>query len=61
VKETKPKAALGVACLKELVMAMENLPIPTVGVELLRDGCVNTDVDVKKVLKALDGNGVSKS
>lgn len=59
VRETKPKAALGVACLKELTMAMENLPIPTMGVVLLRDGCINTDVEVKRVIAAFNGNGVS--
>jgi len=60
IKELKPKAALGVACLKELAMAVETIHIPTQGITLLRDGCVNTDVDVKKVFSALEGNGVSE-
>lgn len=56
IKELQPKAALGVACLKELVMAHEEIPIPTQSVELSRDGCINTDVDIRKVLDKMDGH-----
>ena len=58
IKRKRPKAVFGVACLKELVMAAENIEsigIAGQGVELLRDGCVNTDVDMSEVVKALDG------
>ena len=56
INELKPKAAMGVACLKELVMAHEEISIPTQSVELSRDGCINTDVDVRKVLDKMDGH-----
>jgi hypothetical protein len=56
INKFNPKAVMGVACLKELVMAFEELNIPAQSVELSRDGCVNTDVDVRKVLDKLDGN-----
>ena len=48
----KPKAVLGVACEKELVLgsiACEKAGIPGQGICLLRDGCVETDVDWRKV------------
>ncbi|UCC34005.1 MAG: DUF116 domain-containing protein, partial [Candidatus Bathyarchaeota archaeon] len=47
VKE-KPNALLGVACLKELMLgsfACEKFGIAGQGVALLKDGCVNTEVD----------------
>lgn len=56
IKTFKPKAILGVACLKELVLgciACEKVGIPAQGVVLLRDGCVETDVDWTKVLEAI--------
>jgi len=48
----KPKAVLGVACEKELVLGSivcEKAGIPGQGICLLRDGCVETDVDWRKV------------
>ena len=54
IKDFRPQAIMGVACKKEIVMAFDELGLPTQGVELLKDGCVNTDVDldiVKKTLK----------
>ncbi len=56
IKTFKPKAVLGVACLKELVLgsvACEKAGIPAQGVALLRDGCVETDVKLTEVFKAL--------
>lgn len=54
IDKLKPKAVFGIACLKELVMAAENLTsLPLQGVELLRDGCVNTDVDLDEVFRIL--------
>jgi len=53
VKRFKPRAILGVACMKEIVMAMENLSLPGQAVELLKDGCVNTDVRLTEVFRAL--------
>ena len=52
----KPKACLGVACLKELMLGSfvsEKLGVIGQGVALLRDGCVNTCVDWKAVSDAL--------
>jgi hypothetical protein len=53
MESLKPRAALGVACLKELVMAAEELSIPIQGIQLSRDGCINTDVNLKEVFDAL--------
>lgn len=59
VKEKEPKAILAIACHKELIEGMEAvsgfpgrrpivLPLP-----LLRDGCVDTEVDVEEALRLL--------
>ena len=56
INEYKPQAVLGVACMKELLMAVEELKIPSQTVELTKDGCINTDVEVSKVLDRMDGN-----
>ncbi len=53
IKKFRPKAVLGVACMKELVMAAEELRIPGQGVELLKSGCVATDVDLEHVFSLL--------
>jgi len=50
--KVKPKAGLGVACFKELVLGSflcEKLGVISQGVALLRDGCVNTIVDWKSL------------
>ncbi|MGD9130972.1 MAG: DUF116 domain-containing protein [Candidatus Bathyarchaeota archaeon] len=47
--ELKPKASLGVACSKELVLGSflcEKMGVIGQGVGLLRDGCINTLVDL---------------
>jgi len=52
----RPKAVLGVACIKEIIMAAEELEqarIPYQAVELLKNGCVLTDVDVEHVFSLL--------
>jgi hypothetical protein len=54
--EIKPKASLGVACSKELVMGSylcEKVGVIGQGVELLKDGCINTLVDMKSLQDAL--------
>jgi len=56
IKDFKPKAVLGVACSKELLMAIEVTEangLPTQSVMLLRDGCVNTLVDEDAVIERL--------
>lgn len=48
--ELKPKACLGVACFKELVLGSflcEKIGVIGQSVALLRDGCVETNVDWK--------------
>ncbi len=55
--EMKPKASLGVACFKELVLGSylcEKLGIIGQGVALIRDGCINTLVDWKILNEALN-------
>ena len=54
--ELKPKASLGVACVKELVLGSylcEKVGVIGQGVELLKDGCINTVVDIKTVNEAM--------
>lgn len=56
VKAVKPKAALGVACTKDLNLAMHELSsTKTVvqGVPLIKDGCVQTQVNVEELLRRL--------
>jgi hypothetical protein len=66
VAQTRPAAIVAVACDKELregVAAVEALdwdgdgPPIIVQIPLLRDGCVNTDVDMAQVKSALGGPG----
>ncbi|MDH5595718.1 MAG: DUF116 domain-containing protein [Candidatus Bathyarchaeota archaeon] len=55
----KPKACLGVSCLKELVLGSfvcEKLGVAAQGIALLRDGCVETAVNWKKVSNVLHLN-----
>jgi hypothetical protein len=55
--EIKPKASLGVACFKELVLGSylcEKLGIIGQGVALIRDGCVNTLVNWKALNETLN-------
>jgi len=56
IAREKPRACLGVACFKELVLGSflcEKLGVIAQGVSLLRDGCVDTKVDWKTVNDAL--------
>jgi len=55
IEEFKPKAVAGIACLKELVLAMENIKLPCQGIELFRDGCRETDVSLDEVHSVLNG------
>jgi hypothetical protein len=55
--ELKPKASLGVACSKELVLGSylcEKVGVIGQGVKLLKDGCINTVVDMKILGNALE-------
>lgn len=54
--ELKPKASIGVACYKELVLGSylcEKIGIIGQGVELLKDGCINTIVNMKNLKNTL--------
>ncbi len=56
LKKYKFKAVLGVACepeLKEGIKMMKKHNIAVLTVTLLKDGCVNTQVDWEKVKEAL--------
>ncbi len=56
VKAVRPKAALGVACTKDLNIAMHELAnTKTIvqGVPLVKDGCVQTQVNVEELLRRL--------
>ncbi len=56
VKTVKPKAAIGVACIKDLNIAMHEISgTKTVvqGVPLIKDGCVQTQVNIKELMKTL--------
>ncbi len=52
----RPKACFGIACYFELEEAITKLAIariPTRAVPLSKTGCINTKVDVERVIKAL--------
>jgi len=54
--KTKPKAVMGISCEKEALLGgllLQEHGLPGRGVLLLRDGCVNTQVDMKEALSAL--------
>ncbi|RMF91144.1 MAG: DUF116 domain-containing protein [Methanobacteriota archaeon] len=56
VKRVRPKAALGVACYKDLNMAMHELSrsrFAVQGVPLVRDGCVGTEVNLREVFERM--------
>ncbi len=53
VKRVKPKAALGVACYKDLNNAMHDLSrsrFIVQGVPLVKDGCVGTEVNLRELM-----------
>ena len=57
--ELKPTASLGVACYKELVMGSylcEKVGVIGQGVELLKDGCINTVVNMKSLIETVKIN-----
>ncbi|MFH0987222.1 MAG: DUF116 domain-containing protein [Candidatus Micrarchaeota archaeon] len=52
IKKHRPKAVLGVGCIFELqegLSACAQYGIPAQGVQLLRDGCVSTEVDLSEL------------
>lgn len=59
IKKTRPHAVAGVACMNELAMALDEFRIPTQSIELSRDGCVDTDIELEKVFTVLRKAGSS--
>ena len=56
LKEERPEAVFGVACNRDLFYGMNSLSrkgIPSQGQPLLRDGCINTLVDVDELITRL--------
>jgi uncharacterized protein len=56
VKKYKPRAVLGVGCpheLKEGTALMEAYGMPAIGVQLKRDGCYNTRMDIREFMDAI--------
>ncbi len=56
VKRIRPKAALGVACYKDLSIGMHELSRAeclVVGVPLIKDGCVETNVNTKQLIDTM--------
>ncbi len=55
IKAIKPKAALGVACYKDLNRGMQELSkmCAVLGVPLLKDGCVETKVDAGEIIRIM--------
>jgi len=57
IKKYKPKAVIGVGCHMEIKEGTEKLAaygMPVQGVFLLNDGCVATDINIKKLKEALN-------
>ncbi len=56
IKITRPKAIIGVGChieLREASLVLEYLKIPGRGINLEKDGCIETKVDYEKIKKAI--------
>ncbi|KYC45060.1 MAG: hypothetical protein APG12_00985 [Candidatus Methanofastidiosum methylothiophilum] len=56
IKLTRPKAIIGVGChieLREASLVLEYLKIPGRGINLEKDGCVETKVNYEKIKKAV--------
>jgi hypothetical protein len=56
VRAVKPKAALGVACYKDLNVAMHEISrteCAVQGVPLVKEGCIETQVNVKELLRVM--------
>jgi hypothetical protein len=62
IKETRPKAIVAVACQKELEEGVQGVreidggdisEIPIVVIPLLKDGCIDTEVDEEEALETI--------
>jgi len=57
IKKVKPRAVIGVACPPELnwgMLEFSNKGLPVQGIILLRDGCVETDVDLEELFNVME-------
>jgi len=60
IKEVKPKAVIGMGCPPEVnagMLDVDSRGIPVQGVLLLREGCVETDVDLEDVFEVMEYGG----
>ncbi len=56
IKRVRPRAALGVACHRDLYAGMHRISraeCAVQGVPLIRDGCIHTEVDIKELLRKM--------
>ena len=53
IEQEKPGAVVGIACFRELEMAVKEIKIPLQAILLDSDGCKNTTVDLTAVEKIL--------
>ncbi|MBL7148301.1 MAG: DUF116 domain-containing protein [Nanoarchaeota archaeon] len=56
VKKLNPEFVVGVACEKEIKIVKEFLTMPYISIKLIKDGCINTQVDEEKVKEVLNAN-----
>lgn len=64
IAKRRPDAVIGIACWKEAEEGLnecDKAGVPAVGVTLLRDGCVNTLVDLEDVKNVLEEVGLAPS
>lgn len=57
VEKHKPKAVIGIACYMEASMGIDklnSLKIPSQAVMLLKDGCIDTDVNLEEVKEKME-------
>ncbi len=57
IKKHKPKAVIGVGCLFEIQEGLnmcEKYGVPAQGVVLLKDGCVDTKVDLEELFEVME-------
>ncbi len=57
VKNARPRAVFGIACIDDAKLAVKKIGeygIPTQAVLLSKAGCVNTEVEIDRVLVKLD-------
>ncbi|MFW9843964.1 MAG: DUF116 domain-containing protein, partial [Candidatus Thorarchaeota archaeon] len=64
VKNANPRAVFGIACFDDAKLAVEKIGqygIPTQAVLLCKAGCVNTEVELDRVLAKLDISDTSEA